>query len=75
MWLPTPLYERMPQFWLVLGLLFFSYSFYQGLSVPASLESLIMGLACWIYGIGISVARARYRGANLEDNNSMVASQ
>jgi hypothetical protein len=74
MWLPASMYERLPQVWLVMGLLFFAYALYQGLNLPTSLGSLVMGFMCWVYGVGISIVRSRYRGRHSENDDAMAAS-
>jgi len=61
MWLPTPIYERMPPLWIVLGLLFFAYGLYIGLDLSASFGAIIMGLICWAYAVAIAIVRHRYR--------------
>ena len=70
MWLPTPLYERVPNIWLVLGLLFIAYGIYLGLDLPPSIGALIMGLFCIVYGFGISLLRSRYRQKHSADGDS-----
>ena len=75
MWLPTPLYERIPSFWLVLGFMFIAYGIYLGLDLPPSLGALIMGLFCIAYGIGIAVIRSRHRQTHSEDGDSPANSQ
>jgi len=75
MWLPTPLYELIPRFWLVLGFLFIAYGIYLGLDLPPSLGALIMGFFCIAYGIGIALIRARHRQTRSEDGVSPATAQ
>ena len=46
MWLPTPIYERIPQFWLLLGLLFMSSGTYLGFDYSLSFVYFGVGFAC-----------------------------
>jgi hypothetical protein len=61
MWLPTPVYERIPQFWFLLGLLFIANGLYLGLDIAISFGYIAVGFGCCIYGVGIAVVRMRYR--------------
>ena len=54
MWIPTPIYERIPQFWLLLGLLFMSSGLYLGFDYDWSMFYYVTGVACclksmWIF--------------------------
>ena len=54
MWLPTPIYERIPHFWLLLGLLFMSSGLYLGFEYDWSMFYYVVGVACclksmWIF--------------------------
>jgi hypothetical protein len=61
MWLPTPLYERIPQFWLLLGLLFMSSGTYLGFDYSLSFLYFAVGFACVIWSVTVYVKRGRYR--------------
>jgi len=61
MWLPTPIYERIPQFWFLLGLLFISIGLYVGLDFPLFFAYIIVGFLCCVHGIGIFLVRQFYR--------------
>ncbi len=61
MWLPTPVYERVPQFWLLLGLLFMSSGIYLGFDYSLSFGYFAVGFACVIWSVTVFVKRARYR--------------
>ena len=61
MWLPTPIYERVPQFWILLGLLFMSSGTYLGFDYALSFLYFAVGFACTVWSVSIYVKRARYR--------------
>ena len=61
MWLPTPVYERIPQFWFLLGLLFIANGLYLGIDFVISLGYIAVGALCCAYGVGIALIRMRYR--------------
>jgi len=61
MWLPTPLYERLPQFWLLLGLLFMSSGTYLGFDYSLSFAYFGAGFACCAWSVWVFSTRIRYR--------------
>lgn len=61
MWLPTPLYERIPQFWLLLGLLFMSSGTYLGFDYSLSFLYFGVGFICVIWSFCVFVMRSRHR--------------
>jgi hypothetical protein len=61
MWLPTPVYERIPQFWLLLGLLFMSSGTYLGFDYELSFVYFGVGFACCIWSLWIFSMRLRGR--------------
>ena len=61
MWLPTPIYERVPQFWLLLGLLFMTSGTYLGFDYALSFVYFAVGFACAIWSVTIYVRRASHR--------------
>jgi hypothetical protein len=62
MWLPAPIYKRIPQCWFLLGLLFIATGLYSGFELPLIfMWQVIVGIGCCIYGIGIFLFRLRYR--------------
>lgn len=73
MWLPTPVYERIPQFWFLLGLLFVANGLYLGLDITISFGYVAIGFACCIYGTGIAAIRIRHRRKKSEDNTSAAS--
>lgn len=61
MWLPTPIYERIPQFWLLLGLLFMSSGTYLGFDYDLSFLYFGVGFACSIWSLWTFSMRANAR--------------
>ena len=61
MWLPTPIYERVTQFWVLLGLLFMTSGTYLGFDYSLSFLYFAVGAACTIWSGVIFVRRSRYR--------------
>ncbi len=61
MWLPTPVYERIPQFWLLLGLLFLSCGTYLGFDFSLSFLYFGVGFICCLWSLWIFSMRLRSR--------------
>lgn len=61
MWLPTPIYERVPHFYLLVGLLFIADGLYLGFEIAYSFFYIALGLACSTYGIVLRVIRQQHR--------------
>ena len=61
MWLPTPVYERIPQFWFLLGLLFMSAGTYIGFDYQLSFLYFAVGFGCSTWGLCILAMRRRAR--------------
>ena len=57
MWLPTPVYERIPQFYVLLGMLFFTNGLYLGVEFDITLYYLGAGILSFLYGIGVFLTR------------------
>lgn len=70
MWIPTPVYERIPQFWFLLGLLFIANGLYIGLDFAVAFGYGAIGLICCAYGVGIEVMRSRYRSNKSADDDA-----
>jgi peptidoglycan/LPS O-acetylase OafA/YrhL len=73
MWLPTPIYERLPIFWVVLGLLFIAGGLYIGSEISPALGYITVGIACFFAGVAVAGVRAKYRrdkAANSGANDS-----
>ena len=62
MWIPTPIYERIPQFWLLLGLLFMSSGTYLGFDYNLSFLYFGVGFVCCVWSLCIFTMRLRHRG-------------
>ncbi|HSG59389.1 MAG TPA: hypothetical protein VLA06_07650 [Woeseiaceae bacterium] len=63
MWLPTPIYERVPLFWLLLGLLFMSSGTYLGFEHSLTKAYFGTGIICCAWGAWIFIMRLRNRQA------------
>jgi len=63
MWIPTPIYERIPQFWVLISLLFMSSGLYLGFDYKLSFLYLGTGVFCFVWGLRIFVMRLIYRKA------------
>jgi hypothetical protein len=61
MWLPTPVYERIPQFYVLLGMLFFANGLYLGVEFDITLYYLGAGITSFLYGIGVFMTRLIHR--------------
>ena len=75
MWLPTPVYERVPQFWFLLGLLFISNGLYLGIDFVISLGYIAVGIICCAYGVGIALIRLRYRKKKTVSNEPLSSAE
>jgi Kef-type K+ transport system membrane component KefB len=61
MWVPTPIYERIPQFWLLLGLLFMSSGTYLGFDYSLSFWYFGAGFVCCVWSLWIFSMRLKAR--------------
>jgi hypothetical protein len=61
MWLPTPVYERIPEIWVLLGLLFFALGLYIGFGYTLTFLYLAIGAGCFVRGIWINMIRRFHR--------------
>ena len=61
MWLTTPVYERIPEFWVLLGLLFFALGLYIGFDYMLTYLYLSIGASCFVRGVWISMMRRYFR--------------
>ncbi len=57
MWLPTPIYERIPQCWFLLGLLFIATGLYLGFEFVLSFWYIAIGSFCCAFSIAIFLLR------------------
>ena len=70
MWLPSPVYERIPQFWFLLGLLFIANGLYLGIDFAISLAYIAVGLVCCAFGAGVAIVRMRHRRKRSSGNQA-----
>ena len=63
MWLPTPIYERVPQFYVLVGLLLITDGLYLGFEYWYSFCYLALGFSSCVWGVGIFIQRMKYRKA------------
>ena len=75
MWLPTPVYERIPQFWLLLGLLFMTSGTYLGFEYALSFLYFGVGFICVIWAFCVYVMRSRSRKHPVLDLTQRVAQE
>jgi len=61
MWIPKPVYERIPQCWVLLGLLFMSSGLYLGFDYQLTFVYFWTGVFCFAWGMRIFVMRRIYR--------------
>ena len=63
MWLPTSLYERIPEFWFLMGLGFFAFGLYLGFDYTLIYVYLAIGVGCFARSLWTFFARRKYRAA------------
>lgn len=68
--LPTLFYKRIPQFWLLTGLLLIAGGLYLGFDSSSSFAYIAVGIVSCAGGIGVAIIRHRYRRAQTTDNQS-----
>lgn len=73
MWLPTSVYERIPHFWFVMGLLFIAGGLYMGVDIPVWVVYIVIGFLCCSFGIAVAVLRMKHRTGQSEDSKSADA--
>ena len=61
MWLPEPIYEKIPHFWFLAGIVFISTGLYLGFQFAATIWYVALGVICCSCGIWIFTMRVRYR--------------
>lgn len=59
MWLPASVYERIPHFWMLIGVLFVAGAFYFGFNYTPSYTYMGLGLLCVIWSGFVIVLRTR----------------
>ena len=75
MWLPTSVYERIPQFWFLMGLVFILGGIYLGPEHPMSIMYVVIGILSAALGIAVAMHRAKYRQKRSADNPSETPSE
>ena len=70
MWLPTPVYERIPQFFFLLGLLFIANGLYLGFDFAISFVYFGVGALSSAYGMGVFVVRRVNRSQETEPHTA-----
>ena len=61
MWLPSSIYERIPQFWMLIGLMFFAFGLYLGFDYQLIFAYLALGLLCVGRSLWVFQARRSHR--------------
>jgi hypothetical protein len=61
MWLPTPIYERTPQLWMLMAVLFVVLGLYIGFAYKLTIFYLALGLFCAGRGFHVLRMRRNYR--------------
>jgi hypothetical protein len=69
--LPTPVYERVPQFWFLIGFLFISAGMYIGFDYVLTMYYVGLGFVCCGYGLAILMLRLHYRQGKKENDHSI----
>lgn len=67
MWLPTPIYEKTPQVWLLMALLFVVLALYIGFAYTLTIPYVLLGLVCAGRGIQVWYMRRNFRRAAMTD--------
>ena len=72
MWIPTPMYERIPQCWVLLGLLFMSSGLYLGFDYKLTFVYFWTGVFCFAWGVRIFTMRRIYRSMPKEEQEEQI---
>ena len=67
MWLPTPIYERTPQLWLLMAVLFVVLAAYIGFDYLFTYFYMLLGIVCGVRGFRVRRMRVDYRRAVREE--------
>ena len=67
MWLPTPVYERVPQFFFLIGLQFVANGLYLGFEFSIAFFYIGFGLLSCGYGVSLHLMRMQHRQAKAGD--------
>ena len=69
MWLPTPIYEKTPQLWLLMAVLFVVLALYIGFAYKLTIFYLLLGLVCAVRGFQVWRMRRNFRRAAAEGSD------
>jgi len=61
MWLPTPMYERTPQLWLLMAVLFIVLGLYIGFDYKLTYFYVALGIICGVRGLQVLRMRKSFR--------------
>lgn len=75
MWIPTPIYERIPQFWLLMGLMFFAFGLYLGFDYQLIFAYLALGALCIGRSIWVFATRRTFRAKAFDAELTQRASK
>ena len=75
MWIPASIYERLPQFWLLIGLLFITTGLYLGFEFVLSFYYIGLGALCCVYSLAIFMMRLTHRRGQPTADQSSEASE
>ena len=70
MWRARPIYERYPQIWFLLGLLFFAAGLFVGFEFSVSFLYLLVGVFCCIFGVALFLLRKMERPKSQHDGKA-----
>ena len=71
MWLPTPIYERTPQLWLLMAVLFVVLAAYIGFAYKLTIFYVVLGVICAGRGLHILSMRRNYRRSRVVEAESI----
>ena len=74
MWIPTTIYERIPQFWLLMGLMFFAFGLYLGFEYQLIFAYLALGALCIARSIWVFLSRRTFREKSFDADLAQRAS-
>lgn len=67
--LPTPIYEKTPQLWLLMGVLFVVLGSYIGFAYSLTYFYVLLGIVCTVRGFRVLRMRKHYRRALPTDDD------
>jgi len=70
MWLPAPIYERLPQVWFLIGLMFFAFGLYLGLDYDLIYGYFGLGAVSIIYSIWLLQTRRKHREESSQSSSN-----